>query len=261
MMRNEERGGKCPREDISGFESHRGRSEVIHMSDASRTSGNIKVVAGSGEPATRTQENAMEMVRSVLERKGYDCDGISEEEMIARFNEVLEEQGKEYWLCPDCHKYHPRNWTHCDLPCVQYEQSRQTTEEEYERIYGLFDPNSYEDDPYHLQFGHTRLSQWLREAERVYQVKKGLKTFDIHNGPNSPAREHRMTDEERECWIAEIRAFMQEKQYRHKAWRDTTPSYRLLHPGNCTLVPRIRTITVNNNGNEKIIERVEYVRA
>ncbi len=224
----------------------------------------IRDVAGSGEPATQDEGNAgiVEMVKNVLKKHGYDTDGMSEDKAIALFNQLLEEQEKEYWLCPDCHRYHPRNWTHCDLPCVQYEQSRQTTEEEYERIYGLFDPNRYEDDPYHLQFGHTRLSQWLREAERVYQVKKGLKTFDIHNGPNSPAREHRMTDEERECWIAEIRAFMQEKQYRHKrVWKDTTPSYRLLHPGNCTLTPRVRVLTVNNDGNEKIIERVEYVRA
>jgi len=222
----------------------------------------IRDVAGSGEPATQ-EENAgiVGMVKSVLEKHGYDTGGMSEDKAIALFNQLLEEQEKEYWLCPDCHKYHPRDWAHCDLPCVQYEQSRQTTEEEYERIYGLFDPDNYKDDNIYLQMPHTRLSQWLRKAERVYRAKKHLKTFDIHNGPNSPQREHRMTNEERESWITEIRAFMQEKPYRHKAWKDTTPSYRLLHPGNCELKEVIRVKTLKNSNNEKIVECVEYVRA
>ena len=254
---------ECPHGDIGGFESRRGRSEVIHMSDASKTSGNIKVVAGSGEPATQDEENAsMEMVKRKLEKYGYDAEGMTEEHAISIFNEILKEEEKGYWLCLKCGDFHPRDWTRCDHPSALYEQSRDITEEEIDELYGEFDPSRYEDDPYYLQFEHTRLSQWLRKAERVYQIKKGLKTFDIHNSPNSPAREHRMTDEERECWLEEIRAFRQEKQYRHKrVWKDTTPSYRLLHPGNCTLTPRIRVLTVNNNGNEKIIERIEYVRA
>ena len=70
-----------------------------------------------------------------------------------------------------------------------------------------------------------------------------------------------MTDEEHECWMAEIRAFMQEKQYRHKAWKDTTPYIREWRPDNCELTPIIRVITAKNGKNEKIIERIEYVRA
>ena len=226
-------------------------------------SGNTEIVTGSGEPATQ-EGNAgiMEMVRSVLERKGYDCDGISEEEMIARFNELLEEQDKPYWLCPDCGKWHPKNWMHCDLPCVQYEHSRDLTEQEWEELNGLFDPSDYKDDSAYLQFPHSRLSNWLKEAERVYQVKKGLKTFDIHNSPDSPDREHPMTEEEKWCWIEEIQAFMREKQYRHKAWRNRTPPYiREWRPDNCTLKPVIRTKTLKNGENEKIVEITEYVRA
>ena len=235
------------------------------MSDASRTSGNIKVVAGSGEPATQEDEgNATsmeEVYKRELERRGYDCRGLSKEQVIALFNEDLKSRGKEYWYCSDCGRFHPISWRRCDLPCTLYEHSKDITEEEWESLNGLFDPSNYEDDDAHLQFPHTRIASWLRKAERVYQIKKGLRTFDIHNGPNAPAREHRMTDEERECWIAEIKAFMQEKQYRHKAWKDTTPTIKVYHPIKCAVVPRVRVLTVNNNGNEKIIERVEYVRA
>ena len=222
----------------------------------------IRDVAGSGEPATQDEGNArMEMVKRKLERYGYDAEGMTEEQRISIFNAILTEEGKEYWLCPRCGEFHPREWSRCDHPSALYEQSNDITEEEIDKLYGEFDPSRYEDDPYHLQFGHTRLSQWLRKAERIYQAKKGLRTFDIHNGPDSPQREHVMTDEERLCWLEEIRAFRQAKQYRHKAWRDTTPTIKVYHPIKCAVVPRVRVLTVNNNGNEKIIERVEYVRA
>ena len=220
-------------------------------------------VVESGESTTQ-EENAgiMDKVRGILEKHGYDTEGMTEEQAIGIFNELLEEQGKPYWLCPDCGKWHPKNWTHCDLPCVQYEHSRDLTEQEWEELNGLFDPSNYKDDDTYLRYPHTRLTNWLMQAERVYQVKKGLKTFDIHNGPNAVGREHRMTDEERECWIAEIRAFMQAKQYRHIAWRNTTPAYiKEYHPGNCTLKPVIRTKTLKNGENEKIVEITEYVRA
>jgi len=219
-------------------------------------------VAGSGEPATQEENAGMEEVyRRELERRGYDCRGLSKEQVIALFNEDLRSRGKGYWYCVDCGRFHPREWKHCDLPCTLYEKSKAITEEEWEQLNSLFDPTSYEDDDAHLQFPHTRIASWLRKAERIYQVKKGLRTFDIHNGPDSPQREHVMTEEERLCWVEEIRAFIREKQYRHKAWRDTTPTIKEYRPDNCTLVPQIRVLTVNNNGNEKIIERVEYVRA
>ena len=222
----------------------------------------IRDVAGSGEPATQDEGNAgiVEMVKSALKKHGYDTDGISEDKAIALFNQLLEEQEKEYWLCPDCHRYHPRDWTHCDLPCVQYEHSKDLTEQEWEKLNSMFDPEDYKQDPYYLQMPHTKLHDWLIKAERVYRVKTG-KTFDIHNSADSPEREHRMTEEERIRRLEEIQAFIREKQYRHKAWRDRTPTIKEYRPDNCTLVPRVRVLTVNNNGNEKIIERVEYVRA
>ena len=190
-----------------------------------------------------------------------ETDSWDDDTVIQKFNALLEESGKEYWFCKDCNQFHPRNWTHCDLPCVQYEHSKQITEEEWEQLNALFDPTNYKDDEAFLQMPHTRLNSWLRKAERIYQVKKGLRTFDIHNGPSSPAREHPMTEEERECWIREIRAFMQEKQYRHRAWRDRTPYIKEYRPDNCRLEPVTRVITVRNGKNEKIIERVEFVRA
>ena len=221
-----------------------------------------EAVAGTGEPATQDEDHAgIEMVKDVLEKNGYDSSGMSEEQAIALFNELLEEQEKEYWLCDKCGKFHPRTWTRCDLPCTLYENSRDITEEEYERIYDFFDPADYRQDPYYLQMPHTRIASWLRKAERVYQVKKGLKTFDIHNGPDSPEREHVMTEEERLCWLEEIQAFFREKQYRHKAWRNRTPTIREYRPDNCRLEPVIRVITARNGKNEKIIERIEYVRA
>jgi len=224
----------------------------------------IKDVAGSGEPATQDEENASmeEVYKRELERRGYDCRGLSKEQIIALFNEDLKSRGKEYWYCSDCGRFHPITWHRCDLPCTLYEHSKDITEEELESLNGLFDPSNYKDDDAHLQFPHTRIASWLRKAERIYQIKKGLRTFDIHNGPDAPAREHAMTDEERECWIAEIRAFMQEKQHRHKrVWKDTTPSYRLLHPRNCELKEVIRVKTLKNGNNEKIVKCVEYVRA
>ncbi|MCW3140555.1 MAG: hypothetical protein N2V72_00020 [Methanophagales archaeon] len=220
-----------------------------------------EAVAGTGEPATQEGNAGMEMVKSVLEKNGYDSTGMSEEQAIALFNELLEEEEKEYWLCQDCGKFHPRSWTHCDLPCVQYERSRQTTEEEYERIYDFFDPADYRQDPYYLQMPHTKLYKWLIKAEKVYRVKTGLKTFDIHNSADAPKREHVMTEEERLRRLEEIQAFYREKQYRHKAWRNTTPTIREYRPDNCRLEPVIRVITARNGENEKIVERIEYVRA
>jgi len=203
---------------------------------------------------------SVEQIRNFVERF-EEVDGMDDDAIIAKFNDYLESQGKQYWFCKDCHQFHPRNWTRCELPCTMYEQSRQITEEEWEQLNALFDPTNYKDDEAFLQMPHTRLNSWLRKAERIYQVKTGLRTFDIHNRPNSPQREHPMTDKERECWIAEIKAFMQAKQYRHKAWRDRTPYIKEYRPGNCTLKPVIRTKTLRNGKNEKIVETIEFVRA
>ena len=200
----------------------------------------------------------VEKIRRFVERFEDVSNDI---EAIDAFNEYLAETGKEYWFCPKCHRFHPREWVRCDLPSTAYEESRQITEEEWEQLNALFDPEDYRDDPYHLRMVHTRLSAWLREAERVYQIKKGLRTFDIHNGPDAPGREHVMTDEERLCWLEEIRAFYREKQYRHKAWRNTTPTIREYRPDNVQLKKVIRVKTLQNGNNVKIVEVVEYVRA
>jgi len=202
----------------------------------------------------------IEKIRAFVSRF-EETDSWDDDTVIQKFNDFLEETEKSYWFCPKCYRFHPREWKHCDLPSTMYEESRQITEEEWEALNFMFDPTDYSMDDAHLQMPHSRLAAWLREAERVYQIKTGLRTFDIHNGPSSPAREHPMTEEERECWIREIRAFMQEKQYRHKAWRDRTPYIKEYHPGNCTLKPVIRVKTLRNGKNEKIVECVEFVRA
>ena len=201
----------------------------------------------------------VEQIRSFVEKLNPDIN--SDDEAIAEFNEYLAETGKEYWYCGDCGRFHPRGWTHCDLPCTMYEKSKDITEQEWEQLNTLFDPADYRQDDAHLQMPHTKLNDWLRKAERIYQAKKGLRTFDIHNGPDSPAREHVMTDEERLCWLEEIRAFMREKQYRHKAWRDTTPTIREYRPDNVLLKKVVKVRTLQNGDNVKIVECVEYVRA
>jgi len=130
-------------------------------------------VAGSSEPATQ-EENAsiVDKVRGILEKHGYDTEGMTEEQAIGIFNELLEEQGKPYWLCPDCGRFHPREWTHCDAPSTVYEHSRDITEEEWDMIYDLYDPSDYAMDNAFLRFPHTRLQRWMDEAEDVYNILK-----------------------------------------------------------------------------------------
>jgi len=101
-----------------------------------------------------------------------DINGMDDDAVIAEFNDMLEEAGKPYWYCADCGRFHPREWVHCDLPCVQYEKSRLITEQEWEQIYDFFDPADYEQDPYFLRFPHTRLQRWLDEAEDTYNILK-----------------------------------------------------------------------------------------
>jgi len=131
-------------------------------------------VAGSGEPVTQDEENAsiVDKVRKILERHGYDPNGASDEQVIAMFNDLLEEQDKPYWMCPKCLRFHPREWSRCDLPCTLYENSRQITEEEWEDLNDFFDPEDYEQDPYFLRFPHTKIQRWMDEAEDTYNILK-----------------------------------------------------------------------------------------
>jgi len=113
----------------------------------------------------------IEKIRRFVERF-EDIDGKDDDEIIAEFNDMLAETGKEYWFCSDCGRFHPRQWRRCDLPCVQYEQSRQITEDEWEQVYSFFDPADYRQDDAHLQFPHTRFSSWMNTAQKLYNLKK-----------------------------------------------------------------------------------------
>ncbi len=142
------------------------------------------------------------------------------------------------WYCEDCGRFHPLTQKTCDLPCVGLTLKGRDRavvkireEDEWDKVWGFFDPNF---DPYFLgeeviqsdpiykalynellrnggetlfKYDHTRLNQWLREAERVWQRKTGLKTLDIHNYANSPQRDHEMTKLEREIFKYEINRF------------------------------------------------------
>jgi len=99
-----------------------------------------------------------------------ETDSWDDDAVIAKFNEILEETGKPYWFCPKCFRFHPREWTHCDLPSTAYEESRQITEDEWEQIYDFFDPTDYRQDPYHIRFPHSKLREWLDEAEDHYNA-------------------------------------------------------------------------------------------
>jgi len=110
----------------------------------------------------------VEQIRSFVEKLNPDIN--SDDEAIAEFNEYLAETGKEYWYCGDCGRFHPRGWTHCDLPCTMYEKSRAITEEEWEELNGFFDPTDYRMDPYYIRFPHSKLAQWLDEAEDRYNA-------------------------------------------------------------------------------------------
>jgi len=111
----------------------------------------------------------VEKIRRFVERF-TDVDGKDEDEIIAEFNDMLAETGKPYWFCKDCHRFHPREWSRCDLPCTLYEKSKDITEEEWEELNSPFDPSDYRQDPYHIRFPHSKLAQWLDEAEDRYNA-------------------------------------------------------------------------------------------
>jgi len=116
---------------------------------------------------------------------------------------------------------------------------RTEEEEAQEKAFGFYDPTF---DPYWLgeeriqndplfkalytemmekggetvfKYEHTRLNQWLREAELTRQKKTGLKTLDIHNYAGSSQRNHAMTQLERDLFKLEINYFRQSRgEYR-----------------------------------------------
>ena len=116
---------------------------------------------------------------------------------------------------------------------------RTEEEEAQEKAFGFFDPTF---DPYGLgeeriqndpllkalyaemmekggetvfKYAHTRLNQWLTQAERIRQKKTGLRTLDIHNYAYAPQRDHAMTQLEKDLFKLEINAFrMSRGEYR-----------------------------------------------
>jgi len=110
----------------------------------------------------------VEQIRSFVEK--FNPNINSDDEAIAEFNEYLAETGKPYWFCPKCFRFHPREWSRCDLPCTLYENSQAITEEEWDELNSLFDPTDYRQDPYHIQFPHSRIRDWLDEAESRYNA-------------------------------------------------------------------------------------------
>lgn len=66
-----------------------------------------------------------------------------------------------------------------------------------------------------FKYEHTRLNQWLTQAERIRQKKTGRKTIDIHNYGGSPQRTHQMTQMEKDLFKLEINYFRQSRgEYR-----------------------------------------------
>ena len=112
----------------------------------------------------------IEQIRNFVSRF-EEIDGADDDTIIQKFNEILEETGKPYWFCKNCGRFHPREWVRCDLPCTLYEESKQITEEEWERLNDFFDPADYEQDPYFLRFPHTRLQRWMDAAEEHYNAE------------------------------------------------------------------------------------------
>ena len=112
----------------------------------------------------------VEQIREFVARH-EDIDGLDDDAVIAKFNNLLEETEKPYWFCPKCYRFHPREWKHCDLPSTTYEESRQITEEEWEALNFMFDPSDYEQDEAYLRFPHSKLRHWLDEAEDYYNAE------------------------------------------------------------------------------------------
>jgi len=112
----------------------------------------------------------IEKIRAFVSRF-EEIDGADDDTVIQMFNEILAEQGKPYWFCNKCYRFHPREWRRCDLPSTAYEESRQITEEEWEELNFLFDPSDYEQDEAYLRFPHSKLAAWMDEAEEHYNAE------------------------------------------------------------------------------------------
>lgn len=127
------------------------------------------------------------------------------------------------WFCEDCWNLHPLGQTRCNLPCLRNEHDKEQTEDEYEKSYELFDPESYEEDDAHLNFPHSRIFKWMSEAERIYnvQLKRGIEPLrsiafhyklpkiNINDFDNAPTR----TEFEKALRLQELRRFS--KKYGH----------------------------------------------
>jgi len=112
----------------------------------------------------------IEQIREFVARH-EEIDGLDDDAVIAKFNDFLEETEKPYWFCSKCHRFHPREWKHCDLPSTMYEESRQITEEEWEALNFMFDPTDYTMDDAHLRMPHTKLAAWMDAAEEHYNAE------------------------------------------------------------------------------------------
>ena len=109
-------------------------------------------------------------IRYMLYKHGVGhVNDMSDEHVIELFNEELAD--KPYWFCADCHQFHSKGQLHCSLPCVREDIEKDITEEEYEEVYGGFDPRDYSQDDDHLQFPHTRFASWMNTSQRYYNLK------------------------------------------------------------------------------------------
>lgn len=158
---------------------------------------------------------------------------------IAGYDKPFGERGEfrcvncltSFWYCEDCQQFHYMLQENCNIPSVQYELAMHTHDSDALDMCETFDPAFdmfwHNEDDYNIdpmlrtlrdellkhgdqqvfKYEHTRLNQWLREAELIRQKKTGLRTLDIHNYAGAPQRDHKMTQLERDLFKLEINAF------------------------------------------------------
>lgn len=190
----------------------------------------------------------MDTIRYQLYKSGIKgVNDMSDEHVIEIFNEELEDA--PYWFCKDCYHFHSKEQLHCDMPSAQYDVADHAHDSDEldmcETYDPSFDPFWHDDGDYEdpmtktlrdeltkhneqqvFKYEHTRLSQWLRQAERIWQKKTGRKTLDIHDSAESPQRDHKMTQLERDIFTLEINAFRSSRgEYRtgRKIYMDEKP--------------------------------------
>ena len=171
----------------------------------------------------------IDAIRYQLYKRGVrGINDMSDDHVIEIFNEEFEDA--PYWLCKDCHRFHSKEQLHCDIPSAQYDHASNAHDSDEVDMCETFDPSfdpfwhddgDYKDpmlktfrdelakhgDQQVFKHEHTRLSQWLRQAERIRRKKTGQKTLDIHNYAESPQRSHKMTQLEKDIFTLEINAF------------------------------------------------------